>query len=117
MKHKMPSSDPDKVVRPIRKAHLPLAILLFLQNQEGHGYAIAKALAGILGDSIAEGTLYPLLKTLSHDGLIEARWDTSGTGPARKLYRLTDEGRAMLLQALAEWRGLITQLEDLTHVP
>lgn len=45
---------------------------------------------------VVEGTLYPLLNRLAHDGVLAYEWQESEQGPPRKYYWLTDEGRKLL---------------------
>ena len=54
----------------------------------------------------SEGTLYPLLRRLQREGLIDASWQESADGPPRKYYRLTPTGSALLQSQLAEWEQL-----------
>lgn len=76
----------------MRKGFLPLAILSVLSRQTLHGYGLAQQVKPVLGGSIAEGTLYPLLASFEAEGWVVAQWDTSRPGPARKQYTLTPEG-------------------------
>ena len=48
--------------------------------------------------------LYPLLHKLEHEGLVEAFWRPSSSGPDRKYYRLTPNGVAALEAEKSEWR-------------
>jgi PadR family transcriptional regulator, regulatory protein PadR len=50
-----------------------------------------------------EGTIYPLLSRLRRDGLVETSWRESSSGPPRRYYRLTHEGRTALAAFSGEW--------------
>ncbi|HPF24330.1 MAG: PadR family transcriptional regulator [Hyphomonas sp.] len=86
-----------------RKAALPFAILAVLGKGPVHGYGLAVALREVLGGSVPEGTLYPLLNGFERDGLTAAEWAIQESGPARKTYALTDKGRAVLAEAGDKW--------------
>ncbi len=68
-------------------------LLLQLAHKPAHGYE----LLDLFGQSDAEtspdpGSLYRTLRTLEDEGLVLSNWDTSGSGPARRIYSLTDQG-------------------------
>jgi PadR family transcriptional regulator, regulatory protein PadR len=70
-----------------------------------YGYQIAKVIesdnAGI--PIIKLGTLYPILRSLENDGLLESKIDPSVTGPPRKYYKITNFGMQALEQLSATW--------------
>ncbi len=72
-----------------------------------YGYEIAKRLAiANEGTSIfKEGTIYPVLRALSAAELLTSRIVPSYSGPPRRYYRITDEGRAVLAEWSAIWQG------------
>ena len=76
----------------VRKGLLELCILNALQDVECYGYALVKQLVAIPGLHVAEGTIYPLLSRLKQQGLVATRLEESPDGPARKYYRLTEQG-------------------------
>jgi PadR family transcriptional regulator PadR len=55
---------------------------------------------------VVEGTLYPLLTRLRKAGLVEYKWVESTSGPPRKYFTITDEGRAFLNSLSLTWREL-----------
>jgi PadR family transcriptional regulator PadR len=55
---------------------------------------------------VVEGTLYPLLTRLKNNGLLTYNWVESVSGPPRKYYTLSAEGRDVLNQLDATWREL-----------
>ena len=75
----------------------PSLLLLLVQN-ESHGYELVEKLpeAGLLSSMPDPATVYRVLHKLEEDGAIESRWDTSGAGPARKVYSITPQGEDML---------------------
>ena len=80
----------------VRKGLLELCILHALASQERYGYELVKTLVDIPGLGVTEGTLYPLLSRLRVQGLIAARLEESSSGPARKYYALTKDGRKIM---------------------
>jgi PadR family transcriptional regulator, regulatory protein PadR len=87
----------------LRRGGLVLAVLAQLQS-EHYGYTLRKALAD-QGMEIDEGTLYPLLRRLESQGLLQSEWREEAKR-TKRFYRLSVEGGRMLQQLLEEWRSL-----------
>lgn len=68
-------------------------ILKVISKEETYGYEIYETLQIIGFSYFAEGSLYPLLLRLERKGLIKGVKKTSSTGPDRKYYYLTEEGK------------------------
>jgi transcriptional regulator len=70
-----------------------------------HGYALARRIEQISRDQIAlnQGTLYPALRKLQHNGWITARSGQTDTGRQAKFYAITKKGRAQLQAETANW--------------
>ena len=83
---------------------LVLLATLAESAEDLYGYEIAKRLASAnAGKSIfKEGTIYPVLRALSASALLTSRIVPSYSGPPRRYYRITDQGRAVL----AEWKSI-----------
>ena len=84
---------------------LDLLILRTLQTQALHGWAISERIQQISQDvlQINQGSLYPALHRLEHQGWIEAEWAVSELGRRAKYYRLTASGRRQLAVEAEEW--------------
>ena len=80
----------------VRKGLIELCILNALAEQERYGYDLVKTLVNVPGLGITEGTIYPLLSRLRVAGLITSRLEESSSGPARKYYLLSKEGKKVL---------------------
>jgi PadR family transcriptional regulator PadR len=80
----------------VRKGLLELCVLNTLADRECYGYELVKAMVGIPGLGVTEGTLYPLLSRLRIQGLVKTRLVESTEGPARKYYSVTPEGRKIV---------------------
>lgn len=87
------------------KGHLDLLVLGVLADGPKHGYAVIDELRVRSGDAfdIPEGTLYPVLHRLERAGLLASEW-VEVAGRRRRLYRLTNQGRAALVSEQAEWQ-------------
>jgi PadR family transcriptional regulator PadR len=94
------------MLKDLPKGDIPLLVLAVLADGSRHGYAIAREIERISSDalSLREGSLYPALRTLELDGMIAGKWEIQPVGPARKVYTLTDKGRAELDRRTADWR-------------
>ncbi len=86
---------------------LVLLAILDRSGEDLYGYEIAKRLASANeGTSIfKEGTIYPVLRSLSAGNLLTSRIVPSYSGPPRRYYRITDQGRIVLAEWTAIWAG------------
>jgi PadR family transcriptional regulator PadR len=82
-------------------------------TEDLYGYEIAKRLQRANeGEALfKEGTLYPVLRALSANGYLTSRIVPSYSGPPRRYYKITDDGRALF----AEWRGIWRQTRDFVN--
>ena len=87
---------------------LDLLILRTLQNDPLHGWAIAERIQQVSQDvlQVNQGSLYPALHRLEHEGWIEAEWRVSELGRRAKYYRLTASGRRQLAIELSAWERM-----------
>jgi PadR family transcriptional regulator len=89
---------------------LVLLAVLDQTSEDLYGYEIAKRLQKANeGEALfKEGTVYPVLRALSANRLLTSRIVPSYTGPPRRYYRITDEGRAVL----KDWSGIWRQTRN-----
>lgn len=80
--------------------HLPAFILLALAERPVHGSAIHSVLMERMELRPDTGAIYRTLQQLEQDGEVISEWDTSGSGPAKKVYQLTPVG----WEKLEQWR-------------
>jgi PadR family transcriptional regulator, regulatory protein PadR len=87
---------------------LDLLILKVVAREPAHGWAISKRIQVLSGDvlSVGQGSLYPALHRLEHQGWIAAQWKDSDLGRSAKFYALTREGRKQLDRELGTWERL-----------
>lgn len=83
----------------LRRGLLVLAVLAQLRR-EHYGYTLRKELAA-LGMEMDEGTLYPLLRRLESQGLLQSEWREENNRQKR-FYKLSRDGRQILKQLLSE---------------
>ena len=90
-------------------------LILYLLKTKGsiHGYELIDALNHhALTDSVIEpGALYRNLRRLEVNGHVESAWDTTGSGPAKRLYVLTPKGE----EHFREWVDVLSRLADSMH--
>lgn len=94
---------------------LDLLILKILALQPLNGWAINQRLQQVSGDilRVTEGSLYPALHKLEHEGWITAEWKQTENKRRAKYYSLTRSGRRQLQKETADWMRLsdaITQV-------
>ena len=94
----------------LRRGSLILAVLASLRTEQ-YGYSLRVAL-GEVGVEMEESTLYPLLRRLESQGLLDSEWREEERR-RKRFYRLSPRGEAMLARLAAEWRGLSASLEKM----
>lgn len=72
-------------------------LLLQLAATPAHGYELLERMTDSVDESAVDpGFLYRTLRGFEEEGLVRSSWDTAGTGPARRVYEITDLGREYL---------------------
>ncbi len=108
----MDDSHARKFQKDLNSGLVALVLLAVLERspEDLYGYEIAKRLQKANeGEALfKEGTVYPVLRALSANGLLTSRIVPSYAGPPRRYYRITEEGRAVL----ADWSGIWRQTRD-----
>jgi PadR family transcriptional regulator, regulatory protein PadR len=87
---------------------LDLLILKTLVREPLHGWRIAKRIEELSDEVLAvgQGSLYPALHRLEHQGWIVSEWKESDLGRQARFYGLTREGRQQLERELESWKRL-----------
>jgi PadR family transcriptional regulator PadR len=96
----------------LRRGALAMAALAALEREQ-YGYSLKRVLAES-GLNIDEGTLYPLLRRLESQGLLNSRWVIEDGRP-RRYYKRSAQGKAVLAALADEWQRLSQALESVTH--
>ena len=102
---------PEAIQVQLKKGVLELCVLALLSRGDGYAYDIASRLAK--GIDMGEGTIYPLMRRLQTDGLVDTYLQESDSGPPRKYYRLTAAGRASFIAQKSEWAAFAQAVEDI----
>ena len=95
--------------------YLRASLLLLLAEAPAHGYDLLEQISRLGLRNVDPGGLYRALRVMEQDALVASRWETSPTGPARRSYELTSEGREWLhawAGALREGRRLLSTYLD-----
>ena len=98
----------------MRKGVLEFCILSVLKKEDAYTSEILETLknAKLL---VVEGTIYPLLTRLKNDGLLTYRWEESTSGPPRKYYGLTEDGKTFLEELSGTWNELSNAVNLITN--
>ena len=100
----------DKLNQELRRGILVLAALSQLLEPK-YGYALIDELSRH-GLEIEQGTLYPLLRRLEEQGLLESEWNVEGSRP-RRYYVISPAGRELLRLLQEDWSQLVRVIDIL----
>src|ERR1700710_587492 len=97
----------------LRKGVVELAVLASIARGESYGYQIVERLRALEGLALTESTGYPVLTRLARGRALGIRLEASPSGPTRRYYRLTEEGRGRLARMIASWGTVSRSLDRL----
>ncbi len=100
----------DQYLIEFKRGTLTMAVLSQLKTPQ-YGYSLLEQLQSY-DYQVESGTLYPLLRRLEKQGLLNSEWDTSEARP-RKYYSLSDLGIQTLNQLIEEWEKQTTILKEM----
>ncbi|MFC0190116.1 PadR family transcriptional regulator [Fictibacillus aquaticus] len=105
--------------RELLKGSTSLVVLQLLAERDMYGYELVKELEKRSDQhlQVKEGTLYPALHKLEKQEYIECYWQEQEKGPARKYYRITDEGVQMLKEKTEEWQQFVQVINKVMGSP
>lgn len=95
------------------RSYLRPSLLLLLAEAPSHGYDLLEQVRALGVRAAEPGGLYRALRSLDEDGLVSSWWEPSQSGPARRLYVITEAGHVALGEFVAdlrEMRGLLDAL-------
>lgn len=95
--------------------HVPV-ILLMLRKWNSYGYELMEKMSTFGLNAMNPGTFYRTLRQMEKDGVIRSTWHTSETGPARRMYSITDAGEAYLklwTESLNQYQKMMNTFFDL----
>lgn len=90
----------ENLILELKRGTLVLSVLLNT-DESCYGYSLVQSLQE-MGVDIEQNTLYPLLRRLEKQNLLESSWDTSESRP-RKYYKISEQGREIKDALLGEW--------------
>jgi PadR family transcriptional regulator PadR len=94
----------------LRRGVIVMAVLSRL-DEEQYGYSLLKLLAD-QGLELDQGTLYPLLRRLESQGLLQSVWKLEEARP-RRYYVISEAGREMLPRLKEEWAKIVSMMEKM----
>lgn len=93
----------NNLLQELNRGTVTLTVLL-MSDKPKYGYSLVTELKNA-GVEVDQNTLYPLLRRLETQGLLQSIWNTNDSRP-RKYYSLTEEGRRIAGLLGAEWKRL-----------
>ncbi len=98
----------EKLILELRRGVISSAVLSQL-DEEQYGYSLIQLLAQ-QGLKVEQGTLYPLLRRLEAQGLLQSEWRVDGSRP-RRYYQISAQGKELLPKLKTEWLALVAAME------
>lgn len=95
----------------LRRGVLELCVLRLIEQRPRYGYELVSALDQFAPLAAGENTLYPLLRRLKTDALLDTFTEESPSGPPRQYYRTTARGRKRLEALETEWRAMVDAVQ------
>ena len=106
---------PETIEIQLKKGVLALCVLALLKRGDSYAYEIASRLSDAI--DMGEGTIYPLMRRMQSDGLVDTYLVESPSGPPRKYYRLTSAGKASFTAQKSEWAAFARAVEAIIEEP
>ena len=95
----------------LRRGVLSIAVLSQL-SKEQYGYSLLKALSD-QGMEIEQSTLYPLLRRLEAQGLLQSDWRIMDEARTRRYYVISTQGKAVLTKLKREWSAMVETMKQM----
>jgi PadR family transcriptional regulator PadR len=95
----------------LRRGVIAIAVLSQLSKEE-YGYSLLKALSD-QGLDVDQSTLYPLLRRLETQGLLQSEWRIADEARPRRYYVISTQGRAVLTQLKREWSTITATMKKM----
>jgi PadR family transcriptional regulator PadR len=95
-------------------------ILLMLRQWNSYGYELMEKLTAFGLQEMNRGTFYRMLRQMEKNGMVTSAWDTSTTGPARRIYSITEVGEAYLklwAESLDQYQKMVNMFFELYPFP
>lgn len=110
--------DTTSLERELKRGSSELLILALLEEQDLHGYDIARLIDSRSGGTISfhVASLYPTLYRMEGKRLIEGRWVEKAGQRRRRYYRLTSIGRKVLASQRSLWENFFYALNRVARI-
>lgn len=95
----------------LRRGVIVIAVLSQLKEEQ-YGYSLLKRLSD-QDMEIDQGTLYPLLRRLESQGLLQSDWRIVEEARPRRYYVISKQGREVLTQLKREWSDMVTTMQKM----
>lgn len=95
----------------LRRGVLSIAVLSQL-SKEQYGYSLLKALSN-QGMEIDQSTLYPLLRRLESQGLLQSDWRIADESRPRRYYVISTQGKTVLTTLKREWSAMTETMQKM----
>ena len=95
----------------LRRGTLSIAVLSQLSKEE-YGYSLLKALSD-KGLEVDQSTLYPLLRRLESQGLLQSDWRIVDEARPRRYYVISTQGKAVLHELKREWSAMTATMQKM----
>lgn len=102
----------EKMILELRRGTITIGVLSQLFSPQ-YGYSLV-TLLDEKGIPVEPGTLYPLLRRLEKQGLLDSSWDTNEARP-RKYYQLSEMGKRVYEQLCKEWERIVRSMDELIN--
>jgi len=109
MEHNLDSVQ--NILLELRRGILAIAVLSQLQKEQ-YGYSLLKLLSD-QGLAIDQGTLYPLLRRLESQGLLQSDWRIVEEVRPRRYYVISSLGQTVLSQLKIEWDNVVATVQKM----
>jgi DNA-binding PadR family transcriptional regulator len=103
----------DSLISELRRGTLVLSVLSQLYTQQ-YGYSLRQNLSDN-GLDIDQGTLYPLLRRLEEQGLLDSEWSVETSRP-RRYYIINEKGKEVMAALIEEWEFLVNAMDKLLEL-
>ncbi len=100
----------ENVILELRRGVIVLAVLNQLGSEQ-YGYSLLKLLSE-MGLEVDQGTLYPLLRRLESQGLLQSAWRLEEARP-RRYYVISPEGKKVLPRMKKEWTSIVDIMDGM----
>lgn len=96
------------MITQLKKGALEMCVMALLEKEDRYGYELVTLISEEI--DVTLGTIYPLLKRIKNEGLVETKTVDSPDGPSRKYYHLTEKGHQVLQENIGEWMAFTRRI-------